>query len=186
MQMLTLEKSATASKYDRVHFAIIRLVHESLYGLFVDPYRRLSKARVKAGQRVLEVGCGPGYFTIPAAKIVGEKGHVYALDINPAAVEHVKRKIDKEGLTNVEAKPADASVTGLQDESIDLAFLFSVFHAFENVNKVLAEMHRVLKANGTLSIQSRIPEEKLLPTMTAEGLFHLAAKDEGIYVFEKS
>ena len=92
-----------ASRYDQIHFAMIRIVHEDLYGLFVNPYGPLTEAGVKRAQRVLEVGCGPGFFTIPAAKIVGEAGYVYAVDINPAAVKHVNRKIIREGLKNVES-----------------------------------------------------------------------------------
>jgi len=45
-----------------------------------------------AGQKALEVGCGPDLFTILATKIVGERGSVYTLDINPMAVETVQRK----------------------------------------------------------------------------------------------
>ncbi|MHA1360918.1 MAG: SAM-dependent methyltransferase [Candidatus Helarchaeota archaeon] len=71
-----------------------------LYGLFRDPYKVLDAAGLEPGQRALEVGCGPGFFTIPAAHIVGEKGSVLALDINPAAVEHVRRKIKEAGVTN--------------------------------------------------------------------------------------
>jgi predicted methyltransferase len=78
-------RSYNGAGYDRVHFAIIRIVHENLYGLLVNPYGRLTRAGLKRGQRVIEVGCGPGFFTVPAAKIVGEAGYVYALDINAAA-----------------------------------------------------------------------------------------------------
>ena len=70
-------------RYDRMHFGIIKFVHETLYGLFVNPFETLGAAELREGQRVLEVGCGPGYFTIPAGEIVGATGHVDALDINP-------------------------------------------------------------------------------------------------------
>jgi len=93
---LTPVTHATASKHDRIHFAIIRFVHETVYGVFVNPYRRLTQAGLGSGQRVLEVGCGPGFFTVPAAKITGEAGFVYALDINPAAIEHVRHKVDRD------------------------------------------------------------------------------------------
>jgi ubiquinone/menaquinone biosynthesis C-methylase UbiE len=172
--------------YDRMHFGIIRIVHETLYGQFMNPYSKLTLARLKRGQQILEVGCGPGFFTIPAAKIIGETGYVHALDVNPAAVEHTRRKIERERLTNVEVKYAAASETGLPDESVDVAFLFAVIHSFKNVNKVLMEMNRVLKTNGILSVQSRWPEKKLLGAVTANGLFHLREKANGIFVFEKT
>ena len=163
--------SANVTKYDQVHFGIIRIVHEGLYGLFVDPYRLLAQAGIRDGQRALEVGCGPGFFTIPAAKIAGETGYVYALDINPVAVEHVRRKITRTRLGNVEARLADASETGLPSQSIDVAFLFGVMQAFKDVSKVLREMHRVLRTTGALSIRSGIPAHKLAQIVSADGLF---------------
>jgi len=173
------------SRYDRIHFGIIRVVHETVYGLFVNPTSNLSIAGLKPGQKVLEVGCGPGFFTIPAARIVGDAGHVYAMDVNPVAVEHVRRKIERQGIKNVEVTHADASETGLAGESIDVAFLFAVIHAFHDVGEVMEEMHRVLKTNGTLSIQSRWPEKKLLDAVTANGLFHLKEKTDRVFNFEK-
>ena len=81
---------------DKAHFKMMSLVHETLYGLFRDPYEALNAAGLEPGQEVLEVGCGPGFFTAPAARIVGEKGNVCALDINPLAVKRAQQKIKAE------------------------------------------------------------------------------------------
>ena len=96
-------------RYDRIHFKTISFVHETLYRLFVNSYKLLNAAELKPRQKVLEVGCGPGFFTIPAAKMVGEKGSVYALEINPVAVETLRRKIMENNLKNVQVLLADAS-----------------------------------------------------------------------------
>lgn len=173
------------SRYDRMHFGFIRFVHETLYGLFVKPTIKLNAAGIKPGQKVLEVGCGPGFFTIPAAKIVGTEGHIYALDVNPVAVEHVRRKVELAGPRNVDVMRADASETRLVDESVDVAFLFAVIHAFHDVGMVMQEMHRVLKTDGILAVQSRWPEEKLLGAVTANELFRLREKTDGVFKFEK-
>jgi len=78
-------------------FRILALIHDNpIRSVFCDPYKRLRVAGLKRGQKVLEVGCGPGFFTIPAAKIVGEEGAVYAADVHPLAIERVKGK-NREG-----------------------------------------------------------------------------------------
>jgi ubiquinone/menaquinone biosynthesis C-methylase UbiE len=179
------ENESIISRYDRMHFGSIRFVRETLYGLFVNPFDRLIAAKLEQGQRVLEVGCGPGYFTIPAAEIVGAKGHVNALDINPAAVEYVRRKIKRQGKKNIEVMLADAGATGLPESSVDVALLFGIIHAFPNLDEVLTEMHRVLKPDGKLSIQSRRSEKQLIDTVTSTGLFHLEEKNRGVTVFAK-
>lgn len=173
------------SRYDRMHFGFIRIVHETLYGLFVNPFEKLRAAELQRGQRVLEVGCGPGYFTIPAAEIVGANGHVDALDINPAAVEYVRRKIERQGKKNIEVMLADAGATSLPESSIDVAFLFGVIHAFPDLDQVLREMHRVLNPNGKLSVQSHRSEKQLIDTVTSTRLFHLERKSRGVTVFAK-
>lgn len=78
---------------DRVEFVCISFMHDTMYGLFMDAEKLLLPAGLKKHQRVLEVGCGPGFFTIPAAEIVGEKGLIYATDINPFAIREVEKKI---------------------------------------------------------------------------------------------
>ena len=175
------------SIYDRVHFRMVSFVHDTLYGFFVNPYKLLNSAGLKPGQKVLEIGCGPGFFTIPAAKIVGEKGSVYALDINPVAIKTMRRKIKEKGLKNVKVILADASETGLPEESVDVAFLFGVIHALDDVDAVMQETHRVLKVKGVLSIQKPWwPEKKLLDTVTKNGLFSFKEKTGGVFKFEKS
>ena len=60
-------------------FKMMSLIHDNpLRRNFTDPYKTLKAAGLKPGQKVLEIGCGPGFFTIPAAKIVGEKGTGYS------------------------------------------------------------------------------------------------------------
>ncbi len=138
---------------DRVHFRMMSLVHETLYGLFRDPYQALDAAGLEPGQEVLEVGCGPGFFTVPAARIVGERGSVYALDVSPLAVERVQQKIEKERATNVETILADAAQTGLPDQRFDLIFVFGFAHSVGNMEDILTELHRLLRPGGILSIE---------------------------------
>ena len=80
-------------------FKIVALMHDNrLMPYFRNPYKLLQAADLQPDQTVLEVGCGPGYFTIPVAKLVGTQGFVYAVDVHPLAVARVKDKIAAEGV----------------------------------------------------------------------------------------
>jgi ubiquinone/menaquinone biosynthesis C-methylase UbiE len=144
---------------------MVAFVHETLYALFRDPYEPLNTAGLRPGQRVLEIGCGPGFFTVPAAELVGQDGRVTSLDVSPTAVAHVQQKVEEAGATNVEVLLADAADTGLPEESIDLVFVFGLGHVVGDLGHIWAELHRVLKPGGTLSIEGRLepPSELFRP-----------------------
>jgi ubiquinone/menaquinone biosynthesis C-methylase UbiE len=155
---------------NRMHFRMMSFVHETLYGLFRDSYKALKAAGLEAGQRVLEVGCGPGFFTVPAARIAGEQGSVLALDVNPLAVEHVQRKIDESGATNARVIVANAAHTDLPDRSFDLAFVFGLARPIGYMEEIWTEVHRLLKPAGTLSIEGRLrPPGRLFQPVKGEG-----------------
>jgi len=180
-------KEDQVSFYDRAHLAMMSIVHEWLYGLFVDPYRKLNDAGLKDGQRILEVGYGPGFFTVPAARIVGEEGSLCAIDVNSAAWAKVKHKVEKSGLKNVDVLLADAEETGLAPDDFDLVFLFGVFHAFDDPSPMLREMHRLLKENGLLVIQkSRKSKRDVTESVTHEGMFSFKEESGRLLKFAKN
>ena len=144
------------SSTHRISFKMMSFVHETLYGLFRDPYKALNAAGLEPGQKVLEVGCGPGFFTLIAARIVGEVGSVLALDVNPFAVEHVRQRIAAAGMTNVKTMLADVIRIDLPDQSFDLIFLFGFPRPIGNMDKIWIELHRLLRQEGTLSIEGRL------------------------------
>ena len=155
---------------DRLHFRMMSLIHEDLYGLLRDPHRVLEDAGLELGQDVLEVGCGPGFFTVPASRMVGKEGTVHALDINPLALERVRQKAEREGVTNVYTVLADAGQTGLPDASFDLIFVFGLGHVVGGSDRMMEELHRLLKPGGTLSIEGRLtPSAELFQSVEGEG-----------------
>jgi ubiquinone/menaquinone biosynthesis C-methylase UbiE len=174
------------SLYDKLHLRMISIMHDSLYGLFVNPDKLLTAAGIEPGQRVLEVGCGPGFFTIPAAKMIGTKGHLYSIDINPAAVSKVRQKVKHNGLGNVDVELADAAKVNIPDSSVDVVFLFGIIRSLKNLEPVLAEAYRVLNSAGAVAVQkSSWSEKKLLDTFAGTGLFRYLGKESRIYKFEK-
>jgi ubiquinone/menaquinone biosynthesis C-methylase UbiE len=160
----------TVSFADRAAFRMMSLIHEDLYTLIRDPYEILKAAGLETGQHVLEVGCGPGFFTVPAATIVGEGGILYALDINPLAMEKVQRKVSEARLTNVKTVLADAARSGLPNESFDLVFLFGLARLVGGPDAIWVEMHRLLKPGGSLAVEGRLqPDTALFRPVGSEG-----------------
>ena len=136
---------------------------------------------VKEGQTFLDYGCGTGCFAIPAARIVGMTGKVYALDCFPRQLKIVEEKSKKEGLTNIETILSDNG-TGLPDESIDTVWMCDVLHEVKQRRAVLEELHRVLKREGTLAIYDGMRDRVLSYTT---GLFSLNGRDGKLLRFAK-
>jgi ubiquinone/menaquinone biosynthesis C-methylase UbiE len=176
----------TAGHMSNFSYRMIEIMHDNrLLPYFRDPYKLLEAAGLKAGQAVLEVGCGPGYFTIPAAMLVGPEGIVYAVDVHPRAIERVKEKIDAKGITNVTPMLANAAETGLPDDSVDFAFLFGLRYIAGGLGGLLKELHRVLKPDGKLSFEkTRGSAEKMIAEVEAAGFGYIQTKGR-ILVFER-
>lgn len=150
------ERTHTTPWVFKLSHACIVLMHDNpLLSLIKDPDKRLKKAGLTAGQTVLEVGCGPGFFTLPASQIVGENGKVYAVDVNPYAIQRIQRKAARKGADNIQTLCTNAARTGLADESVDLAFLFGLPRIVGGEGALLRELHRVLKRGALLVCESR-------------------------------
>jgi ubiquinone/menaquinone biosynthesis C-methylase UbiE len=156
---------------------------------FFKPRRDIVKeVGIKEGYHVLDYGCGPGSYVTAVAELVGKSGKVYALDINSLAIDMVKDIAVKKHLSNIETILSDCK-TGLPDDSIDVVLLYDTFHDLADSNKVLEELHRVLKPNGTLSFSDHhLKEHEIISKMANNGLFRLKRKGERTYSFaaEKS
>ncbi|MCK4254854.1 MAG: class I SAM-dependent methyltransferase, partial [Candidatus Heimdallarchaeota archaeon] len=169
---------------EKIHFKMVSFVHETIYSIFVNPYKLLEQAGLKLDQTVLEVGCGPGHYTIPASKLVGENGFIYAIDINPFAIESVNKKVKKAGVKNVEGIVISVYDTGLDDQSVDLAFLFGVRHVLD-YTKVKKEMSRILKNEGILATQKWGQNKKLISLLTENQVFSLVEETKKVLKFKK-
>jgi SAM-dependent methyltransferase len=164
----------------------IRLMHDNpILPLVRNPYKLLKAAGLEKGYKVLEVGCGPGFFTIPAARIVGDEGHVYAVDIHPRAVERVKKKIEKEALSSITVSCVNASDTGLPDRSIDLSFLFGLRYIAGGLENVISELRRVLKPGGILSFEKTMGLESELIQEVEGGGFIYSGRQGRVFLFTK-
>jgi SAM-dependent methyltransferase len=153
---------------------------------FFGPTNILAGADILAGQTVLEVGCGTGYFTVPAARLIGDQGCLVALDVLSESAEFVSRKVQSANLKNVRVVQGDAMDTKLGAESFDKVLLFGVIPApMLPLTRLLPEMNRVLKVGGSLAVWPPIPG--WLPrSILQSGLFTLTNKRNGVYNFRRT
>ena len=149
----------------------------------MNPVKTLQGADIQPGQTVLEVGCGTGFFTIPAARLIGDQGSLVAMDVLSDYIERVSKKVQAAELKNVQVVKRDAMDTGLDTESIDKVLLFSVIPSPSlPLNRFLPEMHRVLKPEGTLAVTT-FPW--VLRSIRRSGLFTYISKRNGVYNYRR-
>ena len=153
--------------------------------LFKPPRKVLQEANIKTGDSVLDFGCGPGSYSLAAARLVGNKGKVYSLDIHPMAIKSVRRRAIRHGLNTIEPVFPEGD-TGIPDKCLDVILLYDVFHEFDEPGKTLAEMHRMLKDDGIISLHDHhLQEEEIISDLTRGSYFKLARKDQMTYTFKK-
>lgn len=123
--------------------------------LSIDGPEFIAKIGISAGHTVVDFGCGGGYYTFPAARVVKDEGRVYALDNDDVTVQKIKRKAAEGLFENIIPLlvPADLSL-GLDQEIADAALLYDVLHYLQKRERknVYAQLHRLLKYEGLLSV----------------------------------
>jgi len=142
---------------------------------------------LRAGHIILDFGCGTGTYTIPAARLVGEKGRVYALDVSTEALDRLEEKARQEGLKNITRIISKGEKVPLEDESIDLMLLIDVLQEIDDWNAIFEEAYRILKPNGRCSVYPmHISTEEVEKLAVSKGLNLEDKKFDGrILVFRK-
>jgi ubiquinone/menaquinone biosynthesis C-methylase UbiE len=105
---------------------------------------------LRFGMTFADIGCGDGFFTILAAKKVGKKGRVYAVDVDASAIKKLNSKAEVEGLKNIIAKVGIGEETVFCNKCADFVFYSMVLHDFDDPLKVLKNAKKMIKANGRL------------------------------------
>jgi ubiquinone/menaquinone biosynthesis C-methylase UbiE len=166
---------------------------EALRRRWRNPEVTLKSVGLSAGMVFADVGCGDGFFAVPAAQLVGEKGVVYAVDVDTSAIERLKDKASEKGLKNVTAKVGEAEETVFCEECADMVFYSRVLHDFKDPAKVLQNAKRMLKRAGTLvdldwkkkrtvlgpPVRIRFSEEQATSLIRAAGFTIESVKDAG-------
>lgn len=114
---------------------------------------------IKEGWTVVDLGCGMGYFSIPLARMVGEKGRVISVDVQPPMLKVLRKRAERTGvLSRIQTVHCGKSSIGFT-ESVDFALAFAMAHEVEDLDSFFREVRAILK-----------PEARLL---LAEPRFHV-------------
>jgi ubiquinone/menaquinone biosynthesis C-methylase UbiE len=119
----------------------------------IPPAKKVDRLLLQEGMVVIDYGCGPGSYLKRASERVGTTGRIYALDVQPLAVEAARQRAETHGLDNVTAILVQGDGTGLDDNTADLIFAFDMFHMIEDPAAFLTELARILKPDGMLHIE---------------------------------
>jgi len=125
---------------------------EDRWKSFFDPDSILNELGLnRTYQTVVDLGCGYGTFSIPAARRID--GKVFAIDIDPTMVDTCLAKVEEAGLSNVICQQRDFMVdgTGLPELSADFVMLFNILHAEHPLN-LLNEAYRILIPGGKVGV----------------------------------
>lgn len=115
-----------------------------------NPEETLKNIGLKPGFSFVDVGCGSGFFALPAAAIVGSRGRVYGVDVDSEAIDELKREASRRNLENLVLKIGRAEDVILCERCADIVFFGIDFHDFQDQIKVLHNARKMLKPEGRL------------------------------------
>ncbi len=128
-----------------------------------DCTKLLKALSVEPGQTICDMGCGNGYYTIKLAQLVGQKGKVLAVDIQPKMLEFLKERAAVEHVANVEPVLGTVVDPKLTKASVDLMLLVDVYHEFSHPEQMLAAIRASLKPEGRVALVEFRAEDPDVP-----------------------
>jgi len=119
---------------------------------FIDPASVIAQMDLKSGYAVADLGCGSGFYCLPAAQRVGNTGTVYAVDVQEAKLAATQSAARQSGLKNITGIKADLDkpLLDIPENSCDAVIVASIIHEVESRESLMKNAYRILKTGGTL------------------------------------
>lgn len=164
-----------------------------------DPDKIIQQIAIPVGSVVVDMGCGPGFFTVPLSRKVGSTGKVYAIDADPIMLQHLASNISNSQLSdqsNVISSEADVYESGVPDKCADFVLFANLLHDLKDRERFFEEIDRILKSGGDVvdvdwhklpskdmgpPIEKRLSENESRKIIRANGFRIIYALNAGPY-----
>src|SRR5262245_27393579 len=123
----------------------------------------LTNLGLKRGMAICDMGCGNGFYTLQLAKLTGDQGHVYAIDIQPEMLKLLNQRADEQGVSNISPILGTFTDPRLPKGKIDLILLVDVYHEFSHPEPMLAAMRESLSPEGVCVLVEFRTEDPKVP-----------------------
>jgi len=159
--------------------------------VFVERHAIVDALALFDGSRIADIGAGTGFFTALFAEQVGNSGTVYAVEISPKFLEHLRRQAASPELAAVRVVEGSRTSVELLPSSLDMAFICDVYHHFESPQDTLASLHRAIRPGGSLvlidfdRIPGKSPEWLLEHVRAGQEVFRAEIEAAGFEMTEE-
>jgi ubiquinone/menaquinone biosynthesis C-methylase UbiE len=158
--------SKTPDRMSDLSFRLMTATFAVIDAIYPRVDRRALGFGIPEGITLVDYGCGPGRYALRFARLVGPGGLVYAVDVQPLALQAVQRKMAANHLENVVPVLAHGYSSGLPDQVADLVCALDMFFGLHDPTAFLGEVRRILKADGLLILDDghqprRVTKEKI-------------------------
>jgi ubiquinone/menaquinone biosynthesis C-methylase UbiE len=123
----------------------------------------LANLGVRRSMTICDMGCGNGYYALQLAPMVGPRGRILAVDIQPQMLYMLRERMEREGVENITPILGSLHDPRLPEGSVDLMLLVDVYHEFSHPEQMLAAMRRALSPNGLLVLVEFRAEDDSVP-----------------------
>lgn len=125
----------------------------------MPPTKTLRALGLRNGLTLLDAGCGPGFFTVPACRVVGKSGRVLACDTSLKMLRATRQRAKEIGVGNLQLKKSRDPVLPFPDDCADMVMLGFVLHETTSIRRFLAEARRVLRPGGRAVLMEWHPRQ---------------------------